>query len=60
VLSNQRWTFFTIGNIYSDLMKEKQRLINNYYYVHRKIVTYFVRTYEQYIRRHAKIQNTIM
>jgi hypothetical protein len=26
---SQRWTFFSLGIIYNDLMKEKQVLINN-------------------------------
>jgi hypothetical protein len=47
VPSNQRWTFFTIGNIYSDLTIENEGLINYCYSVLKKIVGYFIRTYEQ-------------
>jgi hypothetical protein len=44
VPSSQRWTLFTIGIIYNDLMKEKQGLITNYYFGHGKFMNYFIWT----------------
>jgi hypothetical protein len=57
---SQRWTFFTIGIIYSDLNKEQKELINNYYSKQKKLVNYFICTYEQGKSVHANIQGKIM
>jgi hypothetical protein len=40
VPSSQRWTFFTIAIIYSDLNKEQKELINNYYSKKIKLVSF--------------------
>jgi hypothetical protein len=54
--SSQRWTFFTIGIIYSDLLNEKQGLINTYYSGEEKFMNYFMYPQEQCTNEHANIQ----
>jgi hypothetical protein len=43
-----------------DLMKLQQGLIDNNNSGLRKMMSYFIRTYEQYTQGHAKIQHKIM
>jgi hypothetical protein len=39
---SSKCAFFNIGIIYSDLMKEKQGLIKNYFFVQITLVIYFL------------------
>jgi hypothetical protein len=39
--TRQRWTFFTLGVIYIDLMEIQQGLIDNKHYEQRKFLNYF-------------------
>jgi galactokinase/mevalonate kinase-like predicted kinase len=52
--------FSSTGNIYNDLMKLQQALINNKYSGLEKLMSYFMWTQEQDTRRHVKNQIKIM
>jgi hypothetical protein len=45
---------------YTDLIKDKQVLIDNNYSGQRKLMSYFVWPYDQFTSGHANIQNQIM
>jgi hypothetical protein len=47
VASNKRWAFFSTRNIYNDLMKVQQRLINNNRSEKRQFMSYFIWAKEQ-------------